>query len=202
MDEKEKLRHRIHSCLDRMGPYHVFLLAIFGIFSTIAGYSNTVSVFYTFTPSYYCGTQVSSGNIILQVIGYIQIPDLPGGSPTDRMERVRRCGIFLELYLSPSREIRFNCNGLSPGVQQSILICPVQYTLLCRRNNRSTDLRSTFGSLWQKEDPANYHHRTHSNGSLYPLSSTHAHNWSFYWAAVHAGELQSRSTNDRVHLVD
>lgn len=58
MEEKELLRTRIYECLDRMGRYHILLLSAFGIFSAIAGYTNTVPVFYTFTPKFYCGIQV------------------------------------------------------------------------------------------------------------------------------------------------
>lgn len=59
MEEKEELRKRIHKCLDRMGPYHIFLLFTYTTFTLTAGYSNTVAVFYTYTPEYYCddGTQ-------------------------------------------------------------------------------------------------------------------------------------------------
>lgn len=57
MEEKEGLRQRIYKCLDRMGPYHIFLLSAFATFSLTAGYSNSVPVFYTFTPGYHCGQQ-------------------------------------------------------------------------------------------------------------------------------------------------
>lgn len=58
MDEKEDLRNRIYKCLERMGPYHIFLLCTYTTFTITAGYSNTVPVFYTYTPDYYCGVQV------------------------------------------------------------------------------------------------------------------------------------------------
>lgn len=57
METKEDLRHRIYKCLDKMGPYHIFLLCTYTTFTLIAGFSNTVAVFYTYTPDYYCGVQ-------------------------------------------------------------------------------------------------------------------------------------------------
>lgn len=60
MEEKEDLRVRIYKCLDRMGPYHIFLLCTFTTFTLTAGYSNTVAFFYNYTPDYYCGIQVQS----------------------------------------------------------------------------------------------------------------------------------------------
>lgn len=62
MEAKEDLRNRIYKCLDRLGRYHIFLLSSFAMFSITAGYSNSVPVFYTFTPSYYCGVQVRGGS--------------------------------------------------------------------------------------------------------------------------------------------
>lgn len=59
MEEEEDLRNRIYKCLDKMGPYHILLLTSFATFSLTAGYSNSVPVFYTFTPSYQCGIQVT-----------------------------------------------------------------------------------------------------------------------------------------------
>lgn len=63
MDAKEGLRARIYKCLDRMGPYHIFLLSAFITFSLTAGYSNSVNVFYTFTPGYHCGVAEDPDNI-------------------------------------------------------------------------------------------------------------------------------------------
>lgn len=58
MEAKEDLKHRIYKCLNRMGPYHIFLLGTYMTFTITAGYSNTVAVFYNYTPKYFCEPQV------------------------------------------------------------------------------------------------------------------------------------------------
>lgn len=63
MDVKEQLRHRIVRCLDKMGPYHLFLLFTYTTFTITAGYTNTVAVFYTYTPKYFCGVQKDPENV-------------------------------------------------------------------------------------------------------------------------------------------
>lgn len=63
MQVKEDLRQRIYKCLDKMGPYHIFLLCTYTTFTLTAGYSNTVAVFYTYTPEYYCGEGADTENI-------------------------------------------------------------------------------------------------------------------------------------------
>lgn len=63
MEEKEDLRQRMYRCLDKMGPYHIFLLSTYTTFTLTAGYTNTVAFFYTYTPDFYCDNQEDQFNI-------------------------------------------------------------------------------------------------------------------------------------------
>lgn len=177
MDEKEELRGRIYSCLDRMGRYHLFLLGALGIFSVIAGYSNTVGVFYTYTPEFYCGKQV----LLIKLYGTWWISNSMPIKPTEpprgsSMEWMLNRSLICKLYFQSWWALQLNCHRVQFDLRESIPRRPLQHNLLCRCDDGRFNLRSPGGFNRTKAHSANNHDWTHPNGTFAALSGLDALN--------------------------